>query len=75
MKREDGGMDGRRKRRAKRVRIFLAKKRQARRQKERQKANESAGKEENGREKERVETERVALLQESEWTLPPGMFF
>lgn len=32
-------------------------------------------KEENGREKERVKTERVVLLQESEWTLPPGMFF
>lgn len=35
----------------------------------------STRKEEGGREKERVETERVAPLQESEWTLPPGMFF
>lgn len=54
----------------------MAKKQRARRQKERQKANGSTRKEENGREKERVvETERVALLRESEWTLPPGMFF
>lgn len=53
----------------------LAKKRRARKQKERQKASESTRKEENGREKERVETERVVPLQESEWTLPPGMFF